>query len=80
MCVCVHKSYFVILSGKTRSNRGATTQVSPVPVAPTVSTQSEVSKYCDFCLGDATENKKTGQKEDLVSCADCGRSGEHLLG
>ncbi|KAG0709970.1 Zinc finger protein DPF3 [Chionoecetes opilio] len=33
------------------------------------------SPYCDFCLGDATENKKTGSPESLVSCADCGRSG-----
>ncbi|XP_050784527.1 zinc finger protein neuro-d4 isoform X2 [Gopherus flavomarginatus] len=28
--------------------------------------------YCDFCLGGA---KKTGCPEDLISCADCGRSG-----
>lgn len=34
------------------------------------------SPYCDFCLGDATENKKTGAPESLVSCADCGRSGK----
>lgn len=33
------------------------------------------SPYCDFCLGDAKENKKTNQAEDLVSCSDCGRSG-----
>ncbi|XP_063699528.1 zinc finger protein ubi-d4 [Culicoides brevitarsis] len=33
------------------------------------------SPYCDFCLGDARENKKTMQPEDLVSCSDCGRSG-----
>ena len=33
------------------------------------------NNYCDFCLGDETENKKTGEKEELVSCADCGRSG-----
>lgn len=33
------------------------------------------SPYCDFCLGDAHENKKTGQSEELVSCSDCGRSG-----
>ncbi len=33
------------------------------------------SPYCDFCLGDATENKKSGHPEELVSCADCGRSG-----
>lgn len=33
------------------------------------------SNYCDFCLGDADENKKTGTAEELVSCSDCGRSG-----
>lgn len=33
------------------------------------------SPYCDFCLGDAKENKKTGTSEELVSCSDCGRSG-----
>ena len=31
--------------------------------------------YCDFCLGDANENKKTHEAEELVSCAECGRSG-----
>jgi hypothetical protein len=31
--------------------------------------------YCDFCLGDASENKKTQSAEELVSCAECGRSG-----
>ena len=35
-----------------------------------------VNNYCDFCLGDELENKKSGMKEELVSCADCGRSGE----
>ncbi|EDS41899.1 zinc-finger protein DPF3 [Culex quinquefasciatus] len=33
------------------------------------------SPYCDFCLGDARENKKTFEAEELVSCSDCGRSG-----
>lgn len=33
------------------------------------------SLYCDFCLGDAKENKKTQKPEELVSCSDCGRSG-----
>lgn len=33
------------------------------------------SPYCDFCLGDARENKKIGGPEELVSCSDCGRSG-----
>ncbi|KAM7288417.1 zinc finger protein ubi-d4 B [Ixodes scapularis] len=32
------------------------------------------SPYCDFCLGDNGENKKTRQPEELVSCSDCGRS------
>ncbi|XP_059817307.1 zinc finger protein neuro-d4 isoform X2 [Hypanus sabinus] len=31
--------------------------------------------YCDFCLGGTSGNKKTGFPEDLISCADCGRSG-----
>lgn len=35
------------------------------------------NSYCDFCLGDVTENKKTGGQEELVSCADCGRSGKN---
>lgn len=34
--------------------------------------------YCDFCLGDAAENKKTSRPEELVSCAECGRSGAEL--
>ena len=41
------------------------------------SDKRDVSHYCDFCLGDELENKKTGQKEELVSCGDCGRSGKH---
>lgn len=32
------------------------------------------SQYCDFCLGDSAENKKTRSAEELVSCSDCGRS------
>ncbi|XP_065176525.1 zinc finger protein ubi-d4-like [Sycon ciliatum] len=31
--------------------------------------------YCDFCLGDEQDNKKTGAPEPLISCSDCGRSG-----
>ncbi|XP_043931731.1 zinc finger protein ubi-d4 isoform X2 [Protopterus annectens] len=33
------------------------------------------NNYCDFCLGDSKINKKTMLPEELVSCADCGRSG-----
>ncbi len=35
--------------------------------------------YCDFCLGDASENKKTNEPEELVSCSECGRSGEQQM-
>ena len=35
--------------------------------------------YCDFCLGDSSENKKTGKPEDLCSCAECGRSGIYII-
>ena len=34
------------------------------------------SSYCDFCLGSTDLNKKSGVAEKMVSCADCGRSGE----
>lgn len=37
------------------------------------------SPYCDFCLGDSRENKKTGGSEELVSCSDCGRSGKNQI-
>ena len=36
------------------------------------------NNYCDFCLGLETDNKKTGEKEPLFSCADCGHSGRSL--
>ncbi|XP_014486585.1 PREDICTED: zinc finger protein ubi-d4 A-like isoform X2 [Dinoponera quadriceps] len=51
----------------------------PVNSGPTEkkakSSAAQPSPYCDFCLGDARENKKTGGSEELVSCSDCGRSG-----
>ncbi|XP_061934147.1 zinc finger protein ubi-d4 A isoform X2 [Apis cerana] len=40
---------------------------------------AQPSPYCDFCLGDARENKKTGGSEELVSCSDCGRSAEVVV-
>ncbi|GAB6021691.1 hypothetical protein CHUAL_004271 [Chamberlinius hualienensis] len=46
-----------------------------VPVPNATKTNASPSPYCDFCLGDSIENKKTRQAEDLVSCSDCGRSG-----
>lgn len=42
---------------------------------PNERTKAPPSPYCDFCLGDSRENRKTNVPEDLVSCSDCGRSG-----
>lgn len=70
---CFFTSIFVI--------EGASNYTGPGPVAAPAVREMEMkarappSVYCDFCLGDATENKKSGQPEELVSCADCGRSG-----
>lgn len=50
----------------------------PVPPEPQKD-KAAPSPYCDFCLGDARENKKTGNSEELVSCSDCGRSGKARL-
>ncbi|XP_063981761.1 zinc finger protein DPF3 isoform X5 [Diachasmimorpha longicaudata] len=63
---------------------GLTGNLGGNPMGPTVGGQTidkktgktpQPSPYCDFCLGDARENKKTGGSEELVSCSDCGRSG-----
>jgi len=44
----------------------------PVVVKPR---KAEPSGYCDFCLGDRDNNKKTGSAEELIGCSECGRSG-----
>ncbi|XP_022904116.1 zinc finger protein ubi-d4 isoform X2 [Onthophagus taurus] len=52
--------------------------IEPPPsssVEPPREGKAAPSPYCDFCLGDSRENKKTGGSEELVSCSDCGRSG-----
>lgn len=71
------------------SNAGATTGTeSPNTTASSASSQDGFAgnrpagkgtvappqDYCDFCLGDTGENKKTKSAESLVSCSDCGRS------
>ncbi|XP_073988570.1 double PHD fingers d4 isoform X6 [Rhodnius prolixus] len=55
-------------------------QAAPMPEQILIMEQNEKeravpSPYCDFCLGDAVSNKKSGQPEELLSCSDCGRSG-----
>nr|XP_018669421.1 zinc finger protein isoform X1 [Ciona intestinalis] len=50
-------------------------EVEIIEPRPKRKRQTQSNNYCDFCLGDADENKKTGESEELVSCSDCGRSG-----
>ena len=47
------------------------------PTSPAQPQKKKVtpSEYCDFCLGDSNMNKKSNKPEELVSCAECGRSG-----
>ncbi|PIK61529.1 putative zinc finger protein [Apostichopus japonicus] len=66
--------------GKNRILYQVLTSENTQAAPPTKGSKSEdgpvdSNNYCDFCLGDATENKKTGTQEELISCADCGRSG-----
>ncbi|KAJ8970618.1 hypothetical protein NQ314_001153 [Rhamnusium bicolor] len=51
-------------------------ETAGVSLSPDGPKKAAPSPYCDFCLGDARENKKTGGQEELVSCSDCGRSGK----
>jgi len=67
------------------SRRGNTTPVptppvsqvppAPKPILPQPVPKTQPSGYCDFCLGDAENNKKTGGAEELINCSECGRSG-----
>lgn len=43
-------------------------------IKPINKDKASPSKYCDFCLGDSDENKKTASAEKMISCSDCGRS------
>ncbi|KAK0173721.1 hypothetical protein PV328_006874 [Microctonus aethiopoides] len=61
------------VGGLTNSN---TTSPAGPPIEKKSGKAAQPSPYCDFCLGDARENKKTGGSEELVSCSDCGRSGK----
>jgi zinc finger protein ubi-d4 len=64
------------LSAATASSAlAAAAVVSVLPKVTASVNNTTTSKYCDFCLGNETENKKTGSREEMVSCADCGRCG-----
>jgi len=66
--------YFGITAVSKRAAAVALTMTSASSSASTKTVNA--SKYCDFCLGDELENKKTGKCEEMVSCADCGRCGK----
>lgn len=79
----VPSEHFTPHPSRTASNPATATKHSPAetsvpPAPPTVTPRgraANVNQYCDFCLGDAAENKKTNHPEELISCKDCGRSG-----
>ena len=62
-------------SGQVGGSKGLATP-RPKTIAPDGKEIASPLGYCDFCLGDSTENKKTNEPEELVSCAECGRSGQ----
>ena len=39
---------------------------------------AEPIETCSFCCGTAKSNRD-GVAEELISCADCGNSGKHIL-
>lgn len=72
----------VLVAEKSLDIPPSTSQAPPEGVAPPPQMKDGKpmpSPYCDFCLGDSRENKKTGGQEELVSCADCGRSGKQTV-
>lgn len=56
------------------SNHGTNNKNGETPATIT-DNNNDINVLCDFCLGDANENKRTQKPEELVSCADCGRAG-----
>ena len=40
--------------------------------------KAEPAGYCDFCLGNQDNNKKTGTAEELIGCSMCGRAGDSI--
>jgi len=70
--------------GRPSNKKSASNAPPPEEPKQTISAQQpnrgpdgkiKPSAYCDFCLGDSSLNKKTGLPEEMVSCAECGRSG-----
>jgi len=50
-------------------------QYEPMPAVVNPKPKGASSDYCDFCLGDSVQNKKTGSPEQLIACSICGRAG-----
>lgn len=60
----IHINY-VIFQGHAKSKSGGNNK------------STNLSPYCDFCLGNEVSNK-SGHPEILISCSDCGRSGNRF--
>ena len=50
---------------------------NPCPFSKPFS-KAEPAGYCDFCLGNQDNNKKTGTAEELIGCSMCGRAGDSI--
>ena len=61
--------------GRPRKDMSFPSQSQVTPHTSSAPKTVTPNNYCDFCLGDVTENRKSGRPEELLSCADCGRSG-----
>jgi DnaJ-class molecular chaperone len=68
-----------LFSGKPPPAAGGSTSNPASNSSSAVEAKISANNYCDFCLGDSAENKKTHQAEELVSCSDCGRAGMLFL-
>ena len=68
------KYHYIHAHNISKFTREAGRSLKPIKIVPSID-RIKQNLYCDFCLGDVNLNKKTGQAERLISCADCGRSG-----
>jgi hypothetical protein len=52
------------------------TNGNATPIASFVGARHKPDELCAFCAGTVNRNYHTGQKEVLISCVECGSSGE----
>ena len=74
LCLMFVKSFLLSIEWKQKKCILKVTLAELLLVPRATSGKPPISNYCDFCLGNSVENKKTKSAEELVSCSDCGRS------